>query len=48
MQALVAAGAVGVSSVGLHLKPGTKEVFLERLAETHPEKVQPLSARYGG
>ncbi len=48
VQAVVAAGAVGVSSVGLHLKPGTKEVFLERLAETHPEAVGPLAARYDG
>ncbi len=46
--AVVAAGAVGVSTVGLHLKPGTKDVFLERLGETHPEKVAPLAARYAG
>ncbi len=45
---MVAAGAVGVSSVGLHLKPGTKAVFLERLAQTHPEAVGPLAARYDG
>ncbi len=48
VQAVVAAGAVGVSSVGLHLKPGTKEVFFERLAETHPDEVEPLAARYDG
>ena len=47
VSAVVAAGAVGVSTVGLHLKPGTKEVFLERLAATHPERVAPLAARYG-
>lgn len=44
--AVVAAGAVGISSVGLHLKPGTKEVFLERLGRTHPEVAPMLAARY--
>jgi len=48
VRAAVAAGAVGVSSVGLHLKPGTKEVFLERLARTHPEEVGQVTARYDG
>ena len=44
--AVIDAGAVSVSTVGLHLKPGTKEVFLERLARTHPEKVAALAALY--
>lgn len=48
VRAVVAAGAVGVSTVGLHLKPGTKEVFLERLNRTHPEQVAALAARYDG
>ncbi len=48
VQAAVGAGAAGVSTVGLHLKPGTREVFLERLALTHPENVPPLEARYAG
>ena len=46
VRAVVHAGAVGVSTVGLHLKPGTKEVFLDRLAETHPDQVGPLAERY--
>ncbi|MEO5679552.1 MAG: radical SAM protein [Acidimicrobiales bacterium] len=46
VQAVVAAGAVGVSTVALHLKPGTREVFLERLAHTHPEEAAALAARY--
>ena len=48
VKAVVGAGAVGVSSVGLHLKPGTREVFLERLARTHPDEVGPVAARYDG
>jgi len=48
VEAVVGAGAVGVSTVGLHLKPGTKEVFFERLAATHPAEVAPLQARYAG
>ena len=46
VRAVVAAGAVGVSSVGLHLKPGTKEVFLERLEASHPEAAPAMAARY--
>jgi len=45
--AVVGAGAVGVSTVGLHLRPGSKEVFLDRLAQTHPEETNRLKARYG-
>jgi DNA repair photolyase len=47
VKAVVGAGAVGISTVGLHLKPGTREVFFERLARTHPAEVAPLEARYG-
>ena len=46
--AVVGAGAVGVSTVGLHLKAGTREVFFDRLAESHPSLVAPLQARYDG
>ena len=46
VQAVVEAGAVGVSTVGLHLKPGTKEVFLDRLGETHPVEQAALADRY--
>ncbi len=48
VRAVVEAGAVGVSTVGLHLKPGTKEVFLERLALTSPAEAAALEARYAG
>ncbi len=48
VRAVVEAGAVGVSSVALHLKPGTKDVFLDRLAESHPEAAPALAARYDG
>ena len=41
------AGARSVSSVLLHLGPGTKEVFYERLAETHPELVPMYKRMYG-
>jgi len=46
--AAVGAGAVGISSVGLHLKPGTREVFLERLAQSRPADVAGIEARYAG
>jgi DNA repair photolyase len=41
-QACVDAGAVSVSTVLLHLRPGVKEHFLATLASTHPQ----LLARY--
>ena len=46
VQAVVGAGAVSVSTVGLHLKPGTKEVFLERLAQSIPGAVADLAETY--
>ncbi len=46
VKAVVGAGAVGVSTVGLHLKPGTKDVFFERLAATHPAEQAALQDRY--
>jgi DNA repair photolyase len=41
------AGARSVSSVLLHLGPGTKEVFYERLAESHPELLPMYKRMYG-
>jgi DNA repair photolyase len=41
------AGARSVSSVLLHLGPGTKEVFYERLAESHPELLPMYMRMYG-
>jgi len=46
VQAVVGAGAVGVSTVGMHLRPGTREVFFERLGQSHPSLVGALEARY--
>ena len=41
------AGARSVSSVLLHLGPGTKEVFYERLGESHPELLPMYERMYG-
>ena len=41
------AGARSVSSVLLHLCPGTKDVFYERLAESHPELLPMYKRMYG-
>ena len=41
------AGARSVSSVLLHLGPGTKEVFYDRLAESHPELLPMYKRMYG-
>ncbi|HKY67124.1 MAG TPA: radical SAM protein, partial [Acidimicrobiales bacterium] len=39
VSACVAAGARSISSVLLHLRPGVREVYLRRLAESHPHLV---------
>jgi DNA repair photolyase len=44
--AVVEAGADSVSTVMLHLRPGVREVFFERLRETHPTLVPVLERRY--
>jgi DNA repair photolyase len=44
--ACVAAGARSISAVLLHLRPGVKEVYLSRLAETHPHLVADVHRRY--
>jgi len=46
VRACVNAGARSISSVLLHLRPGVKEVFLGRLAESHPHLVASYRRRY--
>lgn len=46
VQACVEAGAVSVSSVALHLRPGVREHFMGRLAQTHPQLVGEYERRY--
>jgi DNA repair photolyase len=46
VRACVDAGARSVSSVLLHLRPGVKEVFLRRLAESHPQLLASYRRRY--
>jgi DNA repair photolyase len=47
VKACVEAGAQSISTVLLHLRPGVKEVFLPRLAESHPELVDGYHQLYG-
>lgn len=46
VSACVAAGARSISTVLLHLRPGVREVFLDRLATTHPDQVADVRRRY--
>ncbi|HEX6570308.1 MAG TPA: hypothetical protein VF015_14140 [Acidimicrobiales bacterium] len=46
VEACVAAGARSISTVLLHLRPGVKDVFLSRLAGTHPHLVADYRRRY--
>jgi DNA repair photolyase len=46
VEACVAAGARSISTVLLHLRPGVKDVFLSRLAESHPHLVPDYRRRY--
>ena len=46
VQACVEAGAASISTVLLHLRPGVREVYLSRLAETHPHLVPEIRRRY--
>jgi DNA repair photolyase len=46
VRACVAAGARSISTVLLHLRPGVKDVFLSRLADTHPHLVAGYRRRY--
>jgi DNA repair photolyase len=41
------AGAVSITRVMLHLRPGVKEVFLAHLAQTHPHLVDHYRRLYG-
>jgi DNA repair photolyase len=44
--AAVQAGARSISSVLLHLRPGVRDVFFSRLAESHPHLVAAYRRRY--
>jgi DNA repair photolyase len=46
VEACAAAGARSISSVLLHLRPGVREVFFDRLATTHPHLVSDYERRY--
>jgi DNA repair photolyase len=46
--ACLEAGAVSVSAVALHLRPGVKEHFLADLHTKHPELADDLTRRYRG
>jgi DNA repair photolyase len=46
VRACAGAGARSISSVLLHLRPGVKEVFLDRLADSHPHLVPSYRRRY--
>src|SRR4029077_11302411 len=47
-QACVDAGAVSVSTVMLHLRPGVREHFLGTLRATDPALAEELATRYRG
>jgi DNA repair photolyase len=47
VKACVDAGARSISSVLLHLRPGVKEIYLSRLAESHPDLVPEMRRLYG-
>lgn len=46
VRACVDAGAVSISSVALHLRPGVREHFMAELAKTHPDLVTGYERRY--
>ena len=46
VRACVDAGAQSISTVLLHLRPGVKDVFFSRLAESHPHLVPAYRRRY--
>jgi DNA repair photolyase len=46
VRACVEAGAQSISTVLLHLRPGVKDVFFSRLAETHPHLIPAYRRRY--
>ncbi len=46
VQACVDAGAISISSVALHLRPGVREHFMSQLATTHPQLLDEYQRRY--
>lgn len=46
VEGCVEAGAVSISSVALHLRPGVREHFMVQLAKTHPDLVGEYERRY--
>jgi DNA repair photolyase len=46
VQACVDAGAISISSVVLHLRPGVRDHFMGELARTHPHLVAEYERRY--
>jgi DNA repair photolyase len=46
VQACVDAGAVSISAVALHLRPGVREHFMSQLAKSHPQLVAEYERRY--
>jgi DNA repair photolyase len=47
VRAVIDAGAVSISSIGLHLRPGVRELFMPWLARTRPDLVARYEALYG-
>jgi DNA repair photolyase len=47
VRAVIGAGAVSISSIGLHLRPGVRELFMPWLARTRPDLVPRYEALYG-
>jgi DNA repair photolyase len=43
---IAAAGATGATVLALHLRPGTREWFLQWLEREHPELVEPYAQLY--
>ena len=48
VDACVAAGAVSISAIGLHLRPGVREHFLASLEPTRPDLVRLYQQRFTG
>jgi DNA repair photolyase len=47
VRACVEAGAVSISSIGLHLRPGVRELFMPWLERVRPDLVERYRALYG-
>jgi DNA repair photolyase len=47
VRACIEAGAVSISSIGLHLRPGVRELFMPWLERTRPDLVDHYRALYG-